>query len=456
MTRPGAASSATLKRTAIASIFAVLAFGLAMTPGCGSDEDRERAEDSADADDWGIPLGRWHGSEWMEVPHDVEQGLTAEQKAEFKRLLSIGYLSGSSPIPANTGVVVYDASETWDGLNFYTSGHFPGAMLMDMQGNILHEWEHGVVDAWNTMPGEERPKSVKSGGFWRRAHLFENGDVIAIFDWIAMIKVDKDSNLKWARFAGFHHDLEILEDGTIVTLVRKARIVPRYHPELPILEDFIVVLDSEGNELKRVSLLEAIERSSHTYLLDKLDESGDIFHTNTVEVLDGSLADQIPGFDAGNVLLTIRQIGCIVVVDLELGEVVWSFDGHWKMPHQATVLPNGNILIFDNRGNRGYSQVIEFDPVTRSAPWIYRGPEPKDFGSMECGSNQRLPNGNTLVTETDRGKAFEVTPEGKIVWKYLNPMHARKREDGPLDYIASLFEVLRLPEDFPVDWLEDE
>ena len=431
----------------LAAVFVLLVLALGALSGCGSDE-------SADAEDWGVAAGRWHGSEWMEVPHDVERGLTAEQKAEFKRLLSIGYLSGSSPLPANTGVIVYDAPATWDGTNFYTSGHFPGAILMDMRGNILHEWEYGFLDAWNAMPGEERPRSIRTGGFWRRAHLFENGDVIAIFDWVGIIKVDKDSNLIWAHFAGFHHDLEVLPDGRIVTLVRKAKIVPRIHPELPILEDYIVVLDAEGNELKRVSLLEALERSSHRHLLDKIAESGDIFHTNTVEVLDGSLADKIPGFEAGNVLVTIREIGCIAVVDLEREEVVWSFDGHWKMPHQATVLPNGNIMIFDNRGNRGYSQVIEFDPMTRTAPWIYRGEKPEDFHSQECGSNQRLPNGNTLITETDRGKALEVTSEGEVVWKYLNPMHARKREGEALDYIASLFEVVRLPRDFPLDWLE--
>lgn len=441
------------RRAALAAVSVLTTLVLGTLSGCGSDE---RAEENADAEDWGVPSGRWHGSEWMEVPHEVERDLTAAQKAEFKRLLSIGYLSGSSPIPANTGVIVYDASATWDGPNFYTSGHFPGAVLMDMRGNVLHEWKHGFLDAWEAMPGEERPRSIKSGGFWRRAHLFENGDVIAIFDWIGIIKVDKDSSLLWARFAGFHHDLDVLPGGNIVTLVRKAKIVPRIHPELPILEDYIVVLDADGNELRRVSLLEAIERSEHTYLLGKLAESGDIFHTNTVEVLDGSLADRIPGFEAGNVLVTIREIGCIAVVDLEREEVVWSFDGHWKMPHQATVLANGNMMIFDNRGNGGCSQVIEFDPVTRSAPWIYRGKEPKDFHSNECGSNQRLTNGNTLITETDRGKAFEVTPEGKVVWKYLNPMHARENEGEALDYIASVFDMVRLPRDFPLDWLETD
>ena len=61
---------------------------------------------------------------------------------------------------------------------------------------------------------------------------------------------------------------------------------------------------------------------------------------------------------------------------------------------------------------------------------------------------QRLPNGNTLITESDGGRALEVTPDRRIVWEFFNPHRAG--EQG--EYIATLFELLRLPPDFPVDW----
>ncbi|HJP05426.1 MAG: hypothetical protein QGG67_07840 [Gammaproteobacteria bacterium] len=32
-----------------------------------------------------------------------------------------------------------------------------------------------------------------------------------------------------------------------------------------------------------------------------------------------------------------------------------------------------------------------------------------------------LPNGNTLITESDRGRLLEVSPAGEIVWEYVNP-----------------------------------
>jgi hypothetical protein len=34
---------------------------------------------------------------------------------------------------------------------------------------------------------------------------------------------------------------------------------------------------------------------------------------------------------------------------------------------------------------------------------------------------QRLPNGNTLITEGMHGRIFQVTPSGEVVWEYLTP-----------------------------------
>jgi len=36
-------------------------------------------------------------------------------------------------------------------------------------------------------------------------------------------------------------------------------------------------------------------------------------------------------------------------------------------------------------------------------------------------SAQRLPNGNTLITEGSDGRIFEVTPQHALVWEYISP-----------------------------------
>ena len=50
--------------------------------------------------------------------------------------------------------------------------------------------------------------------------------------------------------------------------------------------------------------------------------------------------------------------------------------------------------------------------------WSYRN---ANFFSTNISGAQRLPNGNTLITEGAPGRLFEVTREGEIVWEYMNP-----------------------------------
>ena len=71
------------------------------------------------------------------------------------------------------------------------------------------------------------------------------------------------------------------------------------------------------------------------------------------------------------------------------------------------------------------------------------------FYSREAGNISRLPNGNTLITESENGKDFEVTSEGKIVWKFFN----RFRAGDNNELIAALYDVVRFEKN-QFDWLE--
>jgi hypothetical protein len=47
-------------------------------------------------------------------------------------------------------------------------------------------------DAWAAQPGERPPASIKSAGYWRRAALLPDGSVLAIFEGVGLIKVDRN------------------------------------------------------------------------------------------------------------------------------------------------------------------------------------------------------------------------------------------------------------------------
>ena len=100
----------------------------------------------------------------------------------------------------------------------------------------------------------------------------------------------------------------------------------------------------------------------------------------------------------------------------------------------------------------GPSRVIEFDPVTQEIAWSYDGDRDGPFYSKTGGTSERLENGNTLITESDNGRVFEVTPDRKIVWEYRNPERAGKRKE----LIATIFELVRLSPEFPIGWASRE
>ena len=145
----------------------------------------------------------------------------------------------------------------------------------------------------------------------------------------------------------------------------------------------------------------------------------------------------------------MRRMDLIAVVDLEGPRVVWSWGmGELEGQHQPTLLPNDHLLIFDNGESRGWSRVIEFDPLAQEIVWEYRTDPSTDFYSSSRGGSERLPNGNTLVTESNRGRVFEITQAGEIVWEFLNP-EVRRNARGAIYRLHRLTneELAGLPRD---------
>lgn len=378
--------------------------------------------------------------------HDNKSKRDNLQK-KLEKLRSIGYLSGYKAASSKKSVTIYDEKLAYKGLNLMVSGHGPEAVLLDMKGKVLHKWRYNKPIAKSKKYAYGPIKTYH----WRRVHLFDNGDLLFILEGKALIKIDKNSKLLWTYVKGAHHDIEVVEDGRIYVLTREAKLIPGIHKTEPVLEDFIAVLKPGGKEIKRVSLLKCFQNSFYSPILKRMKPYGDIFHTNTLEIFDGNMANRSPLFKKGNALISIRYLNAIAVVDMEKEKVLWCLTGMWKEQHQPVLLKNGNILLFDNQGlTNNRSRVLEFDPFSQQVRWYYQGNSSSPFYSRGSGSVQRLPNGNTLITESNGGRAFEVTPQKKIVWEYVNPYRAWT--DKKL--VAAIFEMIRLEQDFSAKWLQ--
>jgi hypothetical protein len=357
-------------------------------------------------------------------------------------LKAIPYLQGYRPAQDRPAITLRDPRAVWPGLNFYVSGHAAEAVLMDMEGRTLHRWRYPLRRLWPDLAAD--PGNAKLE-YWRRAYLYPNGDLLGIYEGLGLVKLDARSRVLWSYRGGIHHDLAVTEEGNIWVLDREGKVIPRINPRAGILEDMVTVLDPGGRPLRKISLLEAFERSPYAGLLRGMERSGDVFHTNTLEILDGRFAGRDPAFRKGNVLLSVLKLDTLAVLDPGQEKIVWARTGPWRRQHQPTFLDNGNLLLFDNTGaGAGRSRVLELDPVSGALRWQFGGTPGVDLFSKTLGSCQRLPNGDTLITESENGRALEVTRDGRIVWEFNNPHRAGER--GEL--VAVLFELVRLPEGF--------
>ena len=106
--------------------------------------------------------------------------------------------------------------------------------------------------------------------------------------------------------------------------------------------------------------------------------------------------------------------------------------------------------MFDNHPGARRSRALELDPLTLAEVWRYDGTDEQPLFSATCGTAVRLPNGNTLVTASDAGRAVEVARDGTVVWEFYSP----HRPDDDPTLVATLFDVERLPLDAAQGWLE--
>ncbi len=334
------------------------------------------------------------------------------------------------------GVTVYDPKRAANGFTLHTSAGEQKALLISMPGEVLHEWHLPFSAVWDKSAAVVKPQP-DSLVYWDKVYLYPNGDLLAIYEaagdtpWgYGLVKIDKDSHVVWKYLQQVHHDLDVAPDGKIYVLTHEIRSnVYKFakHLKPPRIDDFVVVLSPEGEELQKVSVVDAFMDSPYARMANLIAwySKGDYFHTNAVDLLDPAAAAKLAPGARQPVLLSMRELGAIGILDLADRRFRWAARGSWVGQHDPDLLPNGHIMLFDNFGDYGAggtSRVIEFDPETQAITWQYAGDPEHPLASGVRSSQERLPNGNTLITESEGGRLLEVTPGGQIVWEYLNPV----------------------------------
>lgn len=355
--------------------------------------------------------------------------------SEMLELEALGYVD-SAPVEEDPGpsrVVSRTEGCECDGYLLVTYPPIRMAELIDRDGRVVRKWQNLEDKNW------ERATFTPDGDVLVLSHetLVEAENGADDVNERLLSRMSWDGELLWRRPLPVHHQAFALPDGRITTLTSRPRFLPdrvETFGHQIMADNGVALMTPDGTEvLEERSIYDFLVSRPDLFrfrveLLDDGSPSPDFLHINHAQWMPGGeLARKSPLFDAGNVLVTIRKQDVVAIFDFDRTQLLWVWGrGEVIGMHDAKLVDDGNVLIFDNRARNdaeegGWSRIVEVDPLTDEIVWQYRADPPEDFYSNSRGTVERMPSGNTLIASSNQGRIFEVTRDGEIVWDYRTP-----------------------------------
>ena len=415
-----------------------------------------------------------------------------------------------------TGTTIYQPEKCFNGYTLYPSkAPGVGAVLIDMNGNVVRNWPKFDGYMINLLPGGR----ILGGQTGRVTSAYDHA--IGADD---VIQEDWDGNIEWTfgrademAFEGArgwsarqNHDLvregcpvgyyvpgmapKTSEANTLMLSYRSGHWPEVTRDYLPRATRMLEV--SWGGEITWDWMpAEQFEQFGHSEaaknaIMRHCKNQHGVFQ-NTISYVGPN-----PWYDQGDErfhpenIITDDRGTMLYIISKQTGEIVWKVGPYYTTdpalralgciigPHHAHIIPRGlpgagNVLVFDNGGAAGFgipnpgapdgtwnalrdhSRVLELNPLTLEIVWEFTagtagyptdGEDMSKFYSRYKSAAQRLPNGNTLITESNCGRLFEVTTDGEIVWEYVSPHNLATREGI---FMSDVFRCYR----YPYDWV---
>ena len=318
----------------------------------------------------------------------------------------------------NYGVTYHDKSKSTPGYTLYSRNFSDQVWLINMNGDVVHEWK--------TTGGSTHFHYLRSNGNLFVCERVDEGPKIVSGKSGRMREYDWDGHVVWEHVDDHqHHDARRLENGNTVYIAwhlltsAEAKLVKGGLPGTE-LDDKIygeVIREVDGGGTVIWEYVNNGPEFLNKYSINPLASRNEYGHANTISPLDN-----------GDYLVSYRVFDLMVIIDRQTGNLKWEYQNHQLGgQHDCQVIDNGNILVFANGdkvpgGGPNFSQVWEIDPESKEIVWRYFAKKnPLTFWSPHISGCQRLASGNTLICEGGQGCIFEITPEGEVVWEYINP-----------------------------------
>lgn len=372
----------------------------------------------------------------------------------------------------------YAQNAAYDGYTLYSSSNSRTTYLIDMQGTVVHSWQHALTGGYACYLLENgnllRPASIPNAPLRGAA----SSGLVQEIDW--------HGNVVWEyQYSSptyiLHHDIEAMPNGNILMIAWEVKtaaqaqalgrtsstafwpdhiievqptrpsggtIVWKWHAWDHLVQDKDASKPNYGVISEHPGRLDINLRGGNV-----LPGSGDWLHINGISYNP----------DEDEIVISSHYMNEIYVIDHSTtmeeaagnsggrhgrgGDILYRWGNpanyaasgtkHFDVLHCSWWIPTGspgagNILAYNNGMRQRASEILEISPPRdahgryihdagtafepASPVWSYSNGT--SFFSNHLGGNQRLPNGNTLIAESTKGRLFEVTASGERVWEH--------------------------------------
>jgi hypothetical protein len=303
----------------------------------------------------------------------------------------------------------------WDNRGGYYAGK-----LYDHTGEQLHTWivDYNKLDSDGPLNGVDTPHGFK---------VLRDGSILVTFDkGDILVRVGSCGQPIWTKQGVYHHLIGQAEDGSFWCW----RGLGSERSQYQYLVNFE---PTHGRTIREIGLVEDIIKkmgdASAVFLIrpdfrfQKVEENStvvqDIFHPNDIEVLSTAMASKFPAFEAGDLMISLRNLDLVAVIDPDDLKLKWWSYGPWRRQHDPDFTSDGNISVYNNNRNLGRSEIIKINPSTMEiSNDLFDGDV--HFYSSAMGLHQYLPNGNVLIVVPAEGRVLVVSSTGQKVLEYNN------------------------------------
>lgn len=317
------------------------------------------------------------------------------------------------------------------------------AWIIDRKGKVLHSWEVDTDQLFGDLPklsGRPLIRNMYPSG----VALGRDGSLVMIFQarntfpaQVGIAKVDRNGKLLWKHWDQNHHWPTLDRKGNVYAPYMRLSINPKYFGTTPIevrcpsgnvkLEG-INIYAPDGRLKHRIDLARRLLADNYPGLYYSLRDGCDPVHLNSIDIATASVATAIPGVDAGDLLVSLRESNSIGIIDKDDGHFKKLMTGRTAAQHSPKFLSDGTALVFDNQGGtraEGGTRIVRINFVTGTTETVYpRSAEAGQlpFYSMIAGHLEPSADGRrVLITGHEPGRGFEIDiATGRPLWSYVS------------------------------------